>query len=109
MTKRRIAVLTTGRQDWGILRSTCRALRRHDALELVLIAGGMHLSAFFGRTIAMLEEEGMRPDAALRWIDDDGKPGPLEQTAASVAQVGEVLARLAPDALIVVGDRFESP
>ncbi|HEX8025214.1 MAG TPA: hypothetical protein VF484_03320, partial [Candidatus Limnocylindrales bacterium] len=48
---RRIAVLTTGRQDWGILRSTARAIAAEPSLRLDLLAGGMHLSERHGRTI----------------------------------------------------------
>ena len=47
---RSLAVLTTGRQDWGILRSVClRAPRRRDRVRLDVVAGGMHLSAALRR------------------------------------------------------------
>ena len=46
----KLAVLTSGRQDWGILRSTCVALRDHPTLALSLWSGGMHESPAFGGT-----------------------------------------------------------
>ena len=45
-----IAVLTSGRQDWGILRSTCLLLRDDREMELRLMVGGMHNSSAFGDT-----------------------------------------------------------
>ena len=48
---RTIAVLTTGRQDWGILRSVCVAIDAEPSLRLALGAGGMHLSARHGHSI----------------------------------------------------------
>ena len=48
---RRIDGLTSGRQDWGILRSTCLALAERDDVRLRILAGGMHLAAGYGRTI----------------------------------------------------------
>lgn len=108
MTMKRIGVLTTGRQDWGILRSTCRRLRDDPRFELVLFAGGMHASAYFGRTLTELEADGFQPAAVMAWIDDQGGPAPLAQTSAAVTLVGEALARHRPEALVVVGDRFET-
>ena len=36
---RSLAVLTTGRQDWGILRSTCLAIRDETDVRLDVVAG----------------------------------------------------------------------
>ena len=108
MIMRRIGVLTTGRQDWGILRSTARMLRDDPAFDLVLLAGGMHASAHFGRTVREVEADGFRPAALMGWIDDRGEPGPLGQTSSAVNMVGEALERLRPDAMLLVGDRFET-
>ena len=36
---RSIAVLTTGRQDWGILRGTCAELRASADFRLTVLAG----------------------------------------------------------------------
>lgn len=102
----RLAVLTSGRQDWGILRSTCRALPA-AGIELQLLVGGMHLSKRFVAE-ALPREEGFMPAAELRWLDDDGAAGALTQTSGAVREVGAALERLQPDALVLVGDRFET-
>ncbi len=130
---RTIAVLTTGRQDWGILRSTCIAIRATPGLRLRLIAGGMHLSSRHGLTVRMLRDEGFAPDAELAWMGDpavaaDERPGrfgesgagdehapaagrrdlAFEQAAGALAAVGAELAGDRPAALVLAGDRFET-
>jgi UDP-hydrolysing UDP-N-acetyl-D-glucosamine 2-epimerase len=106
-----IAVLSTGRQDWGILHSTVAAIRAHPDLELRLIVGGMHLSARHGRTIDDIRADGFEPDVALSWLGDDDAdtdPPAATQAAAALEAVGGVLRAAPPDALLLVGDRLET-
>jgi len=107
-TRRPVAVLTTGRQDWGILHSTCVALRERPDTELRLVAGGMHLSARHGRTIDLIREDGFEPDAELDWLGGDIDPPADAQAATALGLVGEWLRNEAPDALLIVGDRLET-
>ncbi|MBP9946439.1 MAG: hypothetical protein KBH14_08600, partial [Vicinamibacteria bacterium] len=93
---RRIGVLTTGRQDWGILRSTCLALREDSAFDLKLLVGGMHLSDAFGRTEFEIADDGFKADAALPWISADASSDALEQSARALEAVGHALERLDP-------------
>jgi UDP-hydrolysing UDP-N-acetyl-D-glucosamine 2-epimerase len=104
----RIAVLTTGRQDWGILHSTAAAIRAHPRLELLLIAGGMHLAARYGRTVDEIEADGFTPDVRLEWIGEAGDGGAAGETAAALQAVGAALRSSRPDALLVAGDRSET-
>jgi UDP-hydrolysing UDP-N-acetyl-D-glucosamine 2-epimerase len=105
----RLALLTTGRQDWGILRSTCLLLARDPRFELRVIAGGMHCSAQFGATRGMLHEDGVSIDESLAWLPDRGPlPSATEQAGLALRMVGEALERQDPDAMLVVGDRLET-
>ncbi len=105
---RRLGILTTGRQDWGILRSTCTRLRRDDHWDMRLLVGGMHLSNRFGRTADDLAREGFVADVAMPWIDDEGRTPEHEQAAQAVSMLGAALPALGLDALLLVGDRFET-
>lgn len=107
LSERVIAVLTTGRQDWGILRSTCLALRATPGIRLRLLAGGMHLSAAHGSTVDLIREDGFEPDSELVWIDDLATPA-ARQAASALAAVGGELAAHRPAALVLAGDRFET-
>jgi UDP-hydrolysing UDP-N-acetyl-D-glucosamine 2-epimerase len=107
---RKLAVLTTGRQDWGILRSTCAAVVEQSALELALVVGGMHLSMRHGRTVDIVRADGFEPVAELAWVsggsNDEDAPADA-QAAGAIGLVGTWLRDARPDALLLVGDRFE--
>jgi UDP-hydrolysing UDP-N-acetyl-D-glucosamine 2-epimerase len=104
-TPRRLAVLTTGRQDFGILRSTCKALHDDAAFDLQLVVGGMHLSAQHGDTAAMIEADGL-PIAAR--VAGGESLAPSSIAGAFVEEVAHCLRSLRPIALMLVGDRSET-
>ena len=101
----RIAVLTTGRQDWGLLYGLCRLLQAAPDFELTVLAGGMACSARHGRTLDAIRADGFPRVEVLAWdLEQDVE----RQTAAALAHVGAALRVHAPDALLVLGDRFET-
>lgn len=102
----RLAVLTTGRQDWGILRSTCLALRDDPRFDLCLIVGGLHCAEPFGRTERLVIADGFETAERLDWIAESATPH--GQAGRAVAAIGDALGRQSPDALLLVGDRFET-
>ncbi len=104
----RIAVLTTGRQDWGILRSTCLLLASDARFDLRVLAGGMHCSAAFGDGLRSLAAEGVTVVEKLQWINDAGTTSAAQQAGEALVQVMGALERQKPDALLLVGDRFET-
>ncbi|HYX12561.1 MAG TPA: UDP-N-acetylglucosamine 2-epimerase [Candidatus Acidoferrum sp.] len=114
--RRTIAVLTTGRQDWGILHSTCLAIGEHEDLHLRLIVGGMHLSPRFGLTIDEVRADGFEPDDVLDWLGGRGTgeagassdPSATQQAGRALELVGDALETDPPDCLVLVGDRLET-
>lgn len=103
---RRLAVLTTGRQDWGILRSTVVALRDSGPFELLLYVGGMHLDARFGRTVELVEADGISEYRELAFLG--GSSDPAGEAARAMAAVAAALDEDRPEALLLVGDRSET-
>jgi UDP-hydrolysing UDP-N-acetyl-D-glucosamine 2-epimerase len=105
---REIAVLTTGRQDWGILHSTSLAIAAHAGLRLRLLVGGMHLSPRYGSTVEQIRSDGFEPAAELAWLDSTIEMPPDVQAAAALAAVGAALRSGSSDALVLAGDRLET-
>jgi UDP-N-acetylglucosamine 2-epimerase (non-hydrolysing) len=104
---RRIAVLTTGRQDYGILRSTLSILNTSPEFHLLLIAGGMHLAARYGNTIQEIEQDRIPITCRLAWLDD--REAILAAQMATVMQgIESFVETHAPDCLMLVGDRYET-
>lgn len=104
----RVAVLTTGRQDWGILRSTCVALRDDSRFELRLLAGGMCCEPRYGSVLAHLESDGFEAAETMRWVGADEDAPAHVQAGQALAAIGDALERQRPDLLLLVGDRFET-
>ncbi len=107
MTERlRVAVLTTGRQDFGVLRSTLVLLRDDPRFELLLWAGGMHLSDRFGRGVDRITAAGFRVDATIDFLVDE--PDMAAESARAITSVTAALGASKCDALVLVGDRYET-
>ncbi|MBM4357060.1 MAG: UDP-N-acetylglucosamine 2-epimerase (hydrolyzing) [Deltaproteobacteria bacterium] len=102
--RRRIAVLTTGRQDYAILRSTMLALTTDERFELLVFASGMHLREEHGRSIEQLSIDGFEVTEEIP-LDD---ANPAVETGSAVGRVFAALQRHRPDALMLLGDRSET-
>lgn len=103
---RRLAVLTTGRQDFGILRGTLELLQRDRRFELRLWVGGMHLQARFGMTVSHIRERGFEVARELAFLHDP--PEESADFARAALMVAEALREESPDSLLLVGDRTET-
>lgn len=102
----RLAILTTGRQDYGILRSTILLLRRTPGIKVMLWAGGMHLDRRFGEPLALFDADGITPDRELPFLSDP--PDQAADVAGAIRQTAAALKADTPDALMLLGDRAET-
>ena len=102
----RLAVLTTGRQDWGLLRPLCTALLGDATFDLLLLAGGMACSKAFGQVSAAMRAEGFEIAREMPWDVEDADAS--AQAGEALRMTASALAGLQPDALVLLGDRFET-
>jgi len=103
-----IAVLTTGRQDYGILRGTLLLINKDSRFDLRLFAGGMHLSEKYGRTVYRIEEDGLTCHERFEWLPDDIESSAACQTSKALEETAGALSRHNPEFLLLVGDRYET-
>lgn len=97
---RRIAVFTGSRAEFGLLVPILRAIGAAPGLELLLIAGGAHVAG---------EDEGFAVAAQVPIARADETPGSTPRAiGAGIVAVTDALERLAPDIVLVYGDRFEA-
>src|SRR5262249_46908638 len=105
---RRIAVVTGSRADYGLLRGVLARLKAADDVDLSVIACGMHLVPKFGETWRAIEADGFPIAARIDFqLDDDRAETVARGTGIGLAGFAEALPKLAPDILVVLGDRFE--
>jgi GDP/UDP-N,N'-diacetylbacillosamine 2-epimerase (hydrolysing) len=107
-TRRKICVVTGSRADYGLLRHTIAAIRSSYYLELQLLVTGSHLSSDFGLTVSEIEEDGHKDYRVARILSNgDDRLSMAKSIGLAVSVITEVLSELAPDIVLVLGDRFE--
>lgn len=105
---RRIAVVTVARSDYGLYRPVLAAIAAHPDLELLLVAGGMHLASEHGLTVREIEADGYEIAARVEAVPGSDDPVAIAGSiGASVGGFAEAFARLRPDLVLVLGDRYE--
>jgi UDP-N-acetylglucosamine 2-epimerase (non-hydrolysing)/GDP/UDP-N,N'-diacetylbacillosamine 2-epimerase (hydrolysing) len=106
---RKICVVTGSRADYGLLHWVMHAIRDSKSLELQVVASGMHLSPEFGMTVRGIEADGFAVAARVDMqLTSDSGPGIGKSIGLGVIGFADAFAALAPDMLVVLGDRFET-
>jgi len=104
-----IAVFTGTRADYGLLSTLMRGIADEPGLHLRVIVSGTHLSPGFGSTVTIIQEDGFYVDAAVEMVvSSDTAVGVAKSFGLGVLGYVDTLARLKPDYLIVLGDRYEA-
>ncbi|MCU0618288.1 MAG: UDP-N-acetylglucosamine 2-epimerase [Gemmatimonadaceae bacterium] len=105
---RRICVVTGTRADFGLLRWVMHDIAAHPSLTLQVIATGTHLVPAYGDTIDELHAAGVVPDACLPMLVAGDTPVAVAKSLGlAVIGFADAFARLAPDVVVVLGDRYE--
>ena len=106
---RRIAVVTVGRADYGILVPLLRAIEADAELSLHLIVSGAHLSPEFGLTVRVIQADGFQIAERVNMrLPSDGAQAIATSIGLGVCGFAQAYARTRPDLLVVVVDRFET-
>lgn len=106
---RKICIVTSTRADWGILMPLARKLRRSGRVDLQILATNMHLLDAYGHTADAIIADGFSIDAKVPMPDANGADAASRARAMGTcaAGVADAFARLKPDAVLLLGDRFE--
>ena len=108
MAERKVCVVSGSRADYGLLYWVMREIRDHPALELQTAVTGMHLSRRHGETWRTIEKDGFRIDARIdTQLEDDSVVSVTKSVGRGVIGFADAFARLDPDFVLILGDRFE--
>lgn len=104
----KICIVTGSRAEYGLLFWLMKGIQSDTDLQLQVIATGMHLSPEFGLTYKLIEEDGFTIDSKVEMLLSSDTPvGVAKSIGLGVASLAEVMERLAPNMVVVLGDRFE--
>jgi UDP-hydrolysing UDP-N-acetyl-D-glucosamine 2-epimerase len=112
---KRIAIITTGRADYGLLVPVLKAATESPDLVPAVYVTGAHLSQRHGRTIDRIEADGWDIAARIETEPSDDTRAPehaerlmADKTARAVAGFATAFAEHRPDVCVLLGDRFET-
>jgi UDP-hydrolysing UDP-N-acetyl-D-glucosamine 2-epimerase len=107
--KRKICIFSSTRADYGLLKGLLKEMEERPAIELQLLASGMHLSPEFGTTIREIRADGFNPHETVEiLLSGDTPTAVCKSMGLALMGYGEALNRLKPDMVVVLGDRFET-
>lgn len=105
---RTLGVVTVARSDYGIYLPVLRKIQADPELRLQLIVSGMHLAPEFGLTVKAIEADGFEiADRVEMLVASDTPEAVAKSMGLGLIGFAQSYARLRPDILLVLGDRFE--
>jgi len=106
---KKIAVFTGTRAEYGLLYWLLKDIQADAKLDLQLLVSGTHLSPEFGCTYQQIERDGFTIDEKIEiLLSSDTAVGVAKSMGLGVLGFTDALSRLQPDALVILGDRFEA-
>ncbi len=109
LNKRKICVFTGTRAEYGLLKPLLYEIKKDRNLELQLIVSGMHLSPEFGFTYKEIERDGFTITEKIEMLlSSDSPVGTSKSIGLGIIGFTDILRRLEPDVVVVLGDRFEA-
>lgn len=105
---RKICVVTGTRAEFGLLRWLMQEIQNEPQMELQVLATGMHLSPEFGLTYREIEQAGFLINAKVEMLlSADTATAVTKSMGLGLISYADTYERLAPDLIVVLGDRFE--
>ena len=98
---RKIALVTSTRAEYGIMSRLIEALSNDSEVDFYLLVTGAHLSKKFGET----KNEISQP--IYEEIDIQIEKDPAHSLSLAVLKFSEILKKIKPDLLVLLGDRYE--
>ena len=106
--EKRLLFATSTRADWGLLSPVARAMREQPGVRVQILATNMHLMPQYGHSADEIVADGFEIDAAVAMqLRGEGEAARVRAMADCMAGTADALERLRPDAIVVLGDRYE--
>ncbi len=106
---RKIAVVTGTRAEYGLLYWIIKGIHEDTELKLQLIVTGMHLSPEFGLTVKDIEKDGFPISERVEMLlSSDTEEAIVTSMGLGMIGLAKAYARLRPDIVVLLGDRFET-
>ncbi len=109
MNQRKVCIVTGTRAEYGLLYPILTKIQASESLTLQLIATTMHVSPEFGNTYKQIEADGFVIDETVEnLLTTDSASSMAKSSGLATLLLSDALRRLAPDVILLLGDRFET-
>ncbi|SMC39428.1 UDP-N-acetylglucosamine 2-epimerase [Sporomusa malonica] len=107
--RKKICILTATRAEFGLLKPVIVKLTGVPEFDVRVAVTGTHLSPEFGMTYKEIEREGIAIDEKIEILLSADTPTAISKSMGlAMMSFAEYFARLDPDILLVLGDRYET-
>jgi UDP-hydrolysing UDP-N-acetyl-D-glucosamine 2-epimerase len=107
MKKRKILYISGTRADYGLMRETLIAIRKHPKLKLDIVVTGMHLMPEFGKTIYDIKKDKFKIHEIKAIYKNDSKESMSIFIGKFIQLLTEKIKKIKPDIILLLGDRGE--
>lgn len=105
---KKICIVTATRAEYGYLKWLMKDIQEDTSLELQVIVTGTHLDKSQGYTVDQIIADGIPITAEVDILLDNSSPKAICETMARYGKgFADVFAKLQPDVVVVLGDRYE--
>jgi UDP-hydrolysing UDP-N-acetyl-D-glucosamine 2-epimerase len=106
---RKICVLVTARPSYSRIRSALFAIRDRPGLELQLVVAASALLDRYGNAIDTIKRDGFTPKHKVYMVlEGENLVTSAKSTGIGLSELATVFDNLGPDAVVTVGDRYET-
>lgn len=106
--KRKIAIFTGNRAEYGLQYPIIKAIAAHPDLEYYLLVSGAHLQEDFGYTKQEIEKDGFEVHAEVKLdMEEDTLFATAQAIGSGILSLSKTLNEIRPDFHVVYADRFE--
>lgn len=107
--KKKICFISGSRSDYGIASNLLKKIKKSRKFKLYLVASCMHLSKKYGNTFKEIKNDGFKIDKKIFIPVNSNKQENLSKSAGvALIKFSEVLSKINPDLVLLVGDRYET-
>lgn len=104
----KICVITATRAEYGLLNPLMKQLQINQKFKLQVLVTGAHLSPEFGLTFKEIKAGGFKIDKKVEMLlSADTDTAISKSMGLGIIGFSEAFTELQPDAIIVLGDRYE--
>jgi len=108
INRKKIAVVTGSRAEYGLLRNLIKEINESDSLDLNLIVTGSHLSKEYGNTIDEISADGFNIDNKVMLdLNEDSEESVAKAISLGISEITNIFANNKPDLALILGDRYE--